>query len=91
MLAKRGVARQQAQDYSAQLWATENQDWLVLGLGAGVALVAVGAYLGYQSQQNSQDDKIKVPHHPNLPVRYACVSWAWGCPKTLPVSSYSTK
>jgi NAD(P)-dependent dehydrogenase (short-subunit alcohol dehydrogenase family) len=40
----------QAQDYSLQLWATENQDWLILGLGAGVALVALGAYLGHQSQ-----------------------------------------
>ncbi|ALF52928.1 short-chain dehydrogenase [Nostoc piscinale CENA21] len=48
----------QAQNYSAQLWATENQDWLVLGLGAGVALVALGAYLGHQSQQDSQDHRI---------------------------------
>lgn len=50
----------QSQEYSAQLWATENQDWLVLGLGAGVALVAlgVGAYLGSQTQQERayQDD-----------------------------------
>ena len=51
-----------AQDYSTQLWATQNQDWLVLALGAGVACVAVGAYLGYQAQpkqsaatENNQD------------------------------------
>ncbi|MFB2771329.1 SDR family oxidoreductase [Pelatocladus sp. BLCC-F211] len=48
----------QAQDYSTQLWATENQDWLILGLGAGVALVALGAYLGHQSQQEFQDERI---------------------------------
>jgi NAD(P)-dependent dehydrogenase (short-subunit alcohol dehydrogenase family) len=39
-----------SQDYSTQLWATENQDWLVLALGAGVACVAIGAYIGYQAQ-----------------------------------------
>jgi len=55
---------EQAQDYSAQLWATENQDWLVLGLGAGVALVALGAYLNHQAQpqryghQKHEDDRI---------------------------------
>lgn len=58
---------EQAQDYSAQLWATENQDWLVLGLGAGVALVALGVYLGHQAQpqqythqthQKDKDDRI---------------------------------
>ena len=39
-----------AQDSSAQLWATQNQDMLALALGAGVACIAVGAYLGYQAQ-----------------------------------------
>jgi short-subunit dehydrogenase len=53
----------QVQDYSTQLWATENQDWLILGLGTGVVLVALGAYLG-QSQpqpyvhQKDEDDRI---------------------------------
>ncbi|KOP25911.1 short-chain dehydrogenase [Hapalosiphon sp. MRB220] len=55
---------QRSQDYSAQLWATENQDWLILGLGTGVALVALGAYLGYQAQpqqyaqQKDKDSRI---------------------------------
>src|SRR5579883_1094277 len=39
-----------AQDYSTQLWATENQDWLILALGTGLACVALGAYLGSQAQ-----------------------------------------
>ncbi len=47
-----------AQDYSAQLWTTENQDWLILALGAGIACVALGAYVGSQSQMraNKEDE-----------------------------------
>ncbi|MEA5503895.1 SDR family oxidoreductase [Halotia wernerae UHCC 0503] len=54
----------QAQDYSTQLWATENQDWLVLALGTGVALVALGAYFGHQAKpqpyahQKDEDDRL---------------------------------
>ncbi|MBV9388980.1 MAG: SDR family oxidoreductase [Chroococcidiopsidaceae cyanobacterium CP_BM_ER_R8_30] len=39
-----------AQDWSPQLWATQNQDMLILAAGAGIACVALGAYLGSQSQ-----------------------------------------
>lgn len=56
-----------AQDYSTQLWATENQDWLVLALGAGLACVALGAYLGSQApsqpyavKEDAQQDKDKI-------------------------------
>ena len=39
-----------AQDSSVQLWATQNQNMLALALGAGVACVGIGAYLGSKSQ-----------------------------------------
>ncbi len=56
-----------AQDSSVQLWATQNQDILALALGAGVACIAVGAYLGYQAQpqqstaREDEEDKITEP------------------------------
>ena len=52
-----------AQDSSAQLWATQNQDMLALALGAGVACIAVGAYLGYQAQPQravTEDDEDEI-------------------------------
>jgi len=45
-----GTFDNRAQDWSTQLWATQNQDTLALALGAGVACIAIGAYLGYQAQ-----------------------------------------
>ena len=45
-----------AQDYSAQLWATKNQDWLTLAVGAGVACLALGAYIGSQPHPKSADE-----------------------------------
>ncbi len=53
-----------AQDSSVQLWATQNQDMLALALGAGVACIAVGAYLGSQAQPQqsaaTEDDEDKI-------------------------------
>jgi NAD(P)-dependent dehydrogenase (short-subunit alcohol dehydrogenase family) len=43
-------------DQSIQLWATENQDWLTWAAGAGVACVALGAFLGYRLQSKQPTD-----------------------------------
>ncbi|MEC4815813.1 MAG: SDR family oxidoreductase [Scytonema sp. PMC 1069.18] len=52
-----------SEDWSPQLLATENQDWLMLALGTGVACVALGAYLGYQakSQKSIEEDDENIP------------------------------
>ncbi len=49
----------QAQDGSLELWAAKNLDWITLAVGAGVAGIAVGAFLGHQAQPKpaqSEDD-----------------------------------
>lgn len=41
----------QAQDSSLELWAAKNQDWIMLAVGAGVAGIAIWAWLNHQAQQ----------------------------------------
>jgi short-subunit dehydrogenase len=45
-----------AQDSCAQLWATQNQDWLAL-LGVGVAGVAIATFLGSRDRNRRHRDR----------------------------------
>ncbi|HEY9603707.1 MAG TPA: SDR family oxidoreductase [Allocoleopsis sp.] len=49
-----------AQDSSPQLWATENQDWLI-PLGIGIAGVAIAAFLGSgdRDRHSNSNDRIR--------------------------------